>query len=150
MGGMSISFGDLGDWQRAEVARHLAQTYAMTFGCAERAEALVFRLAYDDPAVVRTEPPPVLLRELRDAAAKGGTVKAPRLSKPDAARVSELLLQSAARAEREGRDGGVTTFLTVLWRDWDAALKVPADEYQRAELARWDDRPRPARRGAIT
>lgn len=148
----SIAFAELSEWQRAEVGRHLAQTYGMNYGGMERQEALMFRLRQGDPAVVRTEPPAVLLRELRDAAAAGGAVKTPRLSAPDEARVSELLLQTAERASREARDGQVTEFLSQIWRGWDAARKVPADEYQRAELVRWDDKPgraKPAFRGAI-
>lgn len=131
----SITFAELPEWQRREVERHLAQTYQMNYGGLERQDALVFRLPVGDPATIRTEVPAVLLRELRDAAAGGGSVKVPRLSKPDSVRVSELLMQTANRADREARDGEVTRFLASLWRDWDTAHKVPADEYQRAELA---------------
>jgi hypothetical protein len=109
----------------------------MNYGHLERQDALVFRLAYDDPAVIRTEPPAVLLRELAAAAAAGGTVKAGRMGRPDNARVSELLRQSASRAATEGRDGGVTQFLAALVREWDAARRLTQfDEYQRAELVR--------------
>ena len=152
MSGDTITFAELSEWQRAEVRRHLDQTYGMNYGSQERAEAMVFRLPVGDPATVRTEPPAVLLRELRDAAAAGTAVKAPRMGRPDAARVSELLLQTASRADREARDGQVTEVLGQLWRGWDAAHKVPADEYQRQELVRWNDKPgraKPAYRGAI-
>ena len=131
----NITFAELSEWQRAEVARHLRQTRHMNFGNLEAIDRLVFRLGPDD--AVRTEPPAVLMAELVTAAAAGGTVKAPRMSKPDETRMSELLLQTASRADREARDGQVTEFLSQLWRGWDTARKVPQDEYQRHELTRW-------------
>lgn len=133
---MNVDFQGLTEWPRAEVARHLQQTYSLVYGVLERQEALVFRLPPGDPAVVRTEPPAVFLRELAAAAAAGGSVKTPRMGKPDATRVSELLRQSADRAAREARDDTVTRFLAQLCHDWDTTHRVPVDEYERAEYVR--------------
>jgi hypothetical protein len=129
----TITFEGLSEWQRAEVARHFAQTRHMSFGGAERTKALYFRLPYGHPETLDPSPCAALLAELAAAAAKSGSVKVPRMSKGDAARVSELLRQSAARAARDGRDGGVTDRLSKLWKQWDAGHRVPADEYDRAE-----------------
>lgn len=145
----TIAFEGLNEWQRAEVHRHLEQTYNMTYGSLERQDALMFRLPMGDPSTVRTEAPAQVLRALRDAASAGTPVKVGRMGKPDDARVSELLRQSADRAGREGRDGQVTQFLAGLWRDWDQRRALARyDEHQRAELVHWNDKP--ARRGAIT
>lgn len=131
-----MTFEGLSEWRRAELARHLRQTYGMTYGGLERQEAMMFRLAYDDPAVIRTEAPAVLLRELADAAAAGGTVRLPRMKAPDATRVSELLRQTADRVDRDARDEELGRFARQTGRDWDRVRRVPADEYQRAELVR--------------
>ena len=133
----TVEFGELTEWQRAEISRHLSQSYAMNFGGLERQESLIFRLPFGDPATVRTEPPAVLLRELAAAAAAGGTVKPPRMSRADATRMSELLRQSADRAGREARDDQVTADLARLWRDWDIDRQVPQDDYERSELVRF-------------
>lgn len=129
----TITFGGLTDWQRAEVSRHFAQTRHMNYGGQEQIKARYFRLPYGHPDTVDPSPCAALLAELAEAAAAGKPVKAPRLSKPDAVRMSELLLQSAGRASREGRDETATRALTDLWRSWDARHRVPADPYERAE-----------------
>lgn len=134
----TITFdASLSEWQRSEIARHFEQTYHVTYEGMERTQALIFRLAYTDPAVVRTEPPAVLLRALAASVKSGASVPVPRMKKPDATRVSELLRQTADRAARDERDHGVVSALAGLCREWDTALKVPQDDYQRHELVRW-------------
>lgn len=140
MAEQQISFAGLSEYARAEVCRHLRQTYGMNYGSIERIESLFFGLPFDDPAVIRTEPPAVLLRQLAAAARSGGSVKVPRMSKPDAVRTSELLRQSAGRASREDRrawDGAdAARTLAGLCRDFDESHRLPADELERAEHMR--------------
>lgn len=132
---MNVDFSGLDAWRQAEVSRHLATTRHLNYGGEERIKSLYFRLPPGHPDTLNESAPAALLAVLAETAAHGGMVKLARLGKGDAARASELLRQCHARASREARDGDVTRILGQLWRDFDAAYKVPADDYERAERA---------------
>lgn len=130
----------LSPWRRGEVVRHLEQTRHLNYGGQERVRALLFRLPLGSPEMLSTEAPAVFLAGLIDAVRSGSaSVPVPRMGKPEQMRVSELLRQCSARAAREDRDHGVKQVFDRLWSAWDAARKLPSDEYDRAELVMFND-----------
>ncbi len=133
----SFDLSGLSPWLRQEAVRHLEQTYHMNFGGQERITANFFRVPVAE-CTDRTLPA-VVLRDLTAGFRDGGPlrVRAGGLGRVERARVSALLEQTAARPSREGQDE-LGRSLERLWREWDRQFKVPAGEYERAELVAYN------------
>jgi hypothetical protein len=138
----------LSPWLREQAAKHLEQTYHMNFGGQERIRANFFRVPVEE-CIDRSAPAGVLRELAGQFRGRGGVrVRLSGLGRVERARVSALLEQTANRPGREGHDE-LALALAALWRGFDAAAKVPFDEYERAELVQYSER-RPQQAAART